>query len=55
MMEKKYRNVFAEMGISEEAVQKRLEEVKQFFFYGGEDKQVYYPVGEDMAYIMKTP
>lgn len=53
MMEKKnYRNVFAEIGISEETIQKRLEEVKQFFFYGGEDKQVYYPVGDDMAYIM---
>ncbi len=52
MMKKKYRNVFAEIGISEEEVQKRLEEVKQFFFYGGEDKQVYYPVGDDMAYIM---
>ncbi len=52
-MEKKtYRNVFAEMGIDEADVAKRLEEIKQFFFYGGEDKQVYYPVGEDMGYIM---
>lgn len=51
-MKKDYRNVFAEMGIAEEEVLERLEEVKQFFFYGGENRQVYYPVGEDMAYIM---
>ncbi len=51
---KNYRNVFAEIGISASEVEKRLEEVKQFYFYGGEDKQVYFPVGEDMAYIMDT-
>lgn len=51
---KTYRNVFVELGISDAEVARRLEEVKQFFFYGGEDKQVYFPVGEDMAYIMDT-
>lgn len=55
MIEKtSYRNVFAEMGMDEAEIAKRLEEVKQFYFYGGEDKQVYFPVGEDMAYIMDT-
>lgn len=49
---KRYRNVFLEFGIKEEEIGKRLQEIKQFFFYGGEDRQVYYPVGEDMAYIM---
>ena len=55
MIDKKtYRNVFAEIGIDETVVAKRLEEIKQFYFYGGEDKQVYFPVGDDMAYIMDT-
>ncbi len=49
-----YRNVFAEMGIDPAAVEKRLEEIKHFFFYGGENKQVYYPVGDDMGYIVDT-
>ncbi len=51
---KTYRNVFAEIGIDEKEVEKRLEEIKQFYFYGGEDKQVYFPVGDDMGYIMDT-
>lgn len=54
MNQKKYRNVFAETGIDQAEIEKRLEEIKQFFFYGGEDKQVYFPVGNDMAYIMDT-
>ena len=44
MMKKEYRNVFAEIGIDKNEIEKRLEEVKQFYFYGGEDKQVYFPV-----------
>lgn len=46
------KNVFTEIGISEEAVSKRLEEIKNEYFYG-EDK-VYFPVGDDMGYIMDT-
>lgn len=54
MNKKEYRNVFVEMGIDKAEVEKRLEEIKQFYFYGGEDKQVYFPVGEDMGYICDT-
>ncbi len=50
----KYRNVFAEYGISEEDVAKRLEEIRQTWFYGTDDERVYFPVGDDMAYIMDT-
>lgn len=53
-MKKTYRNLFAEIGIKQEDIEKRLEEIKQFYFYGGEDERVYYPVGEDMAYICDT-
>ncbi len=52
-MKKEYRNVFAEMGYTKEEVEKRLEEVKQFYFYNEEHK-VYFPVGDDMGYIVDT-
>lgn len=54
ILKKEYRNMFTEIGISKEDVQKRLEEIRDFYFYGGEDERVYYPVGDDMAYIMDT-
>lgn len=54
-MDRTYRNVFTEFGIAtQEEVEKRLQEVKNYFFYGDENQRVYYPVGEDMAYIEDT-
>lgn len=54
MIEKKnYRNMFAEIGVSEEEIRKKLEEVKYTFFFE-EGEKLYYPVGEDMAYIVDT-
>lgn len=53
-MKADYRNVFAEIGIPEEKIEKRLEEIRDFYFYGSEEEKVYYPVGDDMAYIMDT-
>ena len=50
----KYRNVFTEFGIAKEAVESRLQEVIRFYFAGKEDERVYYPVGDDMAYIEDT-
>lgn len=50
---KEYRNVFAELGKSREEIQERLTEVRDTFFYREQDK-VYFPVGEDMAYIEDT-
>ncbi|MDL2301599.1 xylanase [Lachnospiraceae bacterium OttesenSCG-928-D06] len=52
--ENNYRNLFGEMGISEKEIAERLEEIKQSFFYGAEGEKVYYPVGNDMAYIVDT-
>lgn len=54
MQKKTYRNVFAEYGIPEAEISSRLEEICQTWFYGTEDERVYFPVGEDMAYIMDT-
>lgn len=51
---KNYRNVFAEVGISETDVARRLEEIRQTWFYGNDEERVYFPVGDDMAYIMDT-
>lgn len=50
-----YRNVFEEFGIAtEDEIQKRLLEIRQFFFYGNDEQRVYYTVGDDMAYIVDT-
>lgn len=51
-MKKEYRNVFAEIGKSEEEIQARLKEIVHEFFYG-EDK-VYFTAGEDMGYLEDT-
>lgn len=48
----KNRNIFGELGISEERISKRLEEIRQEYFYGPD--KVYFNVGDDMGYIMDT-
>lgn len=53
MAERTYRNVFAEVGISEEDIKKRLEEIKYTFFYDEEEK-VYHVPAEDMGYLEDT-
>ncbi len=51
---KDYRNVFTEVGFSEAEVARRLEEIRQTWFYGKDNERVYFPVGDDMAFIMDT-
>ena len=46
--------LFEEAGIAPADIAKKLEEVKQTFFYGSADERVYYPVGDDMGYITDT-
>ena len=53
-MKETYRNIFAEMGIAQQQIDKRLREIRDFYFDGKDDERVYYPVGDDMAYIMDT-
>lgn len=48
----KIRNVFAEVGIPEEKINSRLEEIKQQFFYC--EDSFYHTVGDDMAYLEDT-
>lgn len=47
-----YRNVFVEIGKTKEEVENKLKAIKEAFFYGPD--KVYFPVGDDMAYIEDT-
>lgn len=51
--ERKYRNVFKEIGKTDEEIQKRISESFHTFFYD-ENERIYYPVGEDMGYLTDT-
>ncbi|QPC84147.1 glycoside hydrolase [Phototrophicus methaneseepsis] len=47
-----YRNMLAEFGLSDAEIQERIETAFQQLFYGDDDtERVYYPVGDDMAYL----
>src|SRR5512139_562765 len=48
-----YRNLFKEyLGKSDEEIQAKIDAAWEQLFYGSDDfERVYYPVGEDMAYI----
>lgn len=52
MAKQVYRNIFKEIGRTDQEIRDRLEQIKQAFFYGPD--KVYFPVGEDMAYIEDT-
>ena len=47
-------NLFAQLGYDEEEIERRLKAIYQTIFYGSEDERLYYPFGEDMAYIEDT-
>ena len=43
----KYRNIFAEIGKSEEEIQKKIQDAVKVFFYCSEEERIYHPVGHD--------
>ena len=47
----KYRNLFKEYGYSEDEINEKVESTWEKLFYGTDDERLYYPVGDDMAYI----
>ncbi len=48
-----YRNLLAELGLSEDEIQARIDQTWQQLFYGNDEtERVYYPVGDDMAYLL---
>ncbi|MFI5359664.1 MAG: glycosyl hydrolase family 8 [Halanaerobiales bacterium] len=48
-----YRNVFKELGYSEEAIEKKIQDTWEALFFD-EDLRIYHPVGDDMGYITDT-
>lgn len=50
----KYRNVFAEIGISNEDIDKKIKESFQTVFYGNDDEKFFHTVGDDMGYFEDT-
>jgi oligosaccharide reducing-end xylanase len=50
-----YRNMLAAWGLSQDEIQARIDQAWQQLFYGNDSNQrVYYPVGDDMAYMLDT-
>jgi len=49
-----YRNKFTELGYKEEDVNKKIEDSFQTLFYGLPEERIYFPVGEDLGYIVDT-
>ena len=54
LKDKKYRNLFLEAGHTQEEIERRLKEIWNTFFYGSDEERVYFPVGDDMAYVCDT-
>jgi oligosaccharide reducing-end xylanase len=47
-----YRNILAEWGLTEDEIQERIDSTFEQLFYGNDsNERIYYPVGNDMAYI----
>ena len=49
-----YRNLFAEIGKSQEEIQKKINDTVNAFFYGSEDERIYHEVEDDMGYLEDT-
>jgi len=49
-----YRNMFAELGYAEDAIEARLQAAWEGLFEGDEDTRIYYPAGDDMGYLLDT-
>jgi len=48
-----YPNLLREIGLTDDEIQARIDEVWNNLFYGDDDtERIYYPVGDDMAYII---
>lgn len=54
ILNRTYRNLFTEIGISQEEIDRKLKGIVQTFFYGNEEERIYHPVGTDMGYLEDT-
>lgn len=50
----KYRNVFAELGHSQEEIDKKIKDAFHTVFYGAEGERFYFEAGDDMGYFEDT-
>jgi len=50
----KYRNLFKEIGKTDDDVANRIQQNWDELFNGDEDTRIYYPVGDDMGYMLDT-
>ena len=53
-MKAEYRNIFRELGISQEEIDRRVNESFETIFNGPEGIRLYHPVGEDTGYMEDT-
>lgn len=51
---KEYRNIFAEIGKTQEEIDKKIKDAVDVFFFGSEEERIYHPAGEDMGYLEDT-
>jgi oligosaccharide reducing-end xylanase len=49
-----YRNLFKEIGKTDDEIAIRIQQNWDELFNGNEDTRIYYPVGEDMGYMLDT-
>lgn len=49
-----YRNLFKEIGKTDDEIVKRIQQNWDELFNGDEDTRIYYPVGDDMGYMLDT-
>ena len=54
LQNKVYRNYFAELGIDQETIEKRKDDLFRTLFYGTEEERIYHPAGDDMGYMEDT-
>lgn len=49
-----YRNIFLELGHSEDEIQARVQQTFDTIFFGPEEERIYHEVGDDMGYVTDT-
>lgn len=50
----RYRNLFAEIGKSQEEIKNKIHDTIDTFFYGSEEERIYHEAGDDMGYLEDT-
>lgn len=51
---KTYRNIFKEIGKTDEEINTKIKAAVNTFFYGNDDERIYHPAGDDLGYLEDT-